>query len=193
MVTQSQLNRFRQHWRYHGHVSYQEATDTWSVTGDVELKGSLDSTLPHKFDVVTGVFDVALSGLTSLEGAPTECKVCVIHSNPQLNSLKHVPKCKVLKMSSCVDLASLEHMPEHLDFLKISWYPWLSMLRCLNAKKVEFSPSAYSHILESVFNDVRWAGKGKMGMLNCALELKKQGAALTTQDGVNPFIMNAKW
>lgn len=192
MVTTEQIEHFRRYWSYHGVVSYDAATDLWSVVGDVMFKGSPTWKLTHKFHKVTGKFDVALNGLISLEGAPSECDECEIRGN-SLTSLQHVPKCRVLRMTNCPDITSLEHLPDHLDLLYLSWYPWLPMLRCLNAQKVILTPNAYRSHLELILNDSRWAGKGKSHMLLCALEMKKQGAALTGEGGENPFINNAKW
>jgi hypothetical protein len=192
MVTPEQIEHFRRYWSYDGYVSYDAATDLWSVVGDVMFKGSSTGKLTHKFNKVTGKFDVALNGLISLEGAPSECDVCEIRSNP-LTSLQHVPKCRVLRMSNCPDITSLEHLPDHLDLLHLSWYPDLPMLRCLNAKKVILAPNAYKTHLESILNDSKWAGKGKSHMLLCANAMKKQGMTLTEPGGENPFIKNAQW
>lgn len=193
MVDSPELFHFKKKWSYSGEVSYDPHTKKWSVDGSIYLKGwARGGRIPHDFDVVTGWFDVSLSGLFTLEGAPRTCRMLEARGNP-LKNLDHAPKCEILHVQNCPDLENLDHMPE-LDKLEISWIPKLPMLRCLKAKKVIITPSAYAPLLNQIFNDPRWAGTGKSGVLLCAMEMKKQGAQEAQKSGgENPFLLNAKW
>jgi hypothetical protein len=195
MVNSTHEWNFKKNWSYSGEATFDPQTQKWSVDGNVYLKGyAPNGLIPDQFDVVTGWMDISLSGVSSLKGCPKKCQLLEAGGN-YLTSLEHVSECDVLHIQNSHLLEDLSHMPQ-LKELRISWHPNLPMLRCLMAQKVVISPSAYTPVLNSIFNDPRWAGKGKTGMLNCALELKKQGQLLADQSdlgGENPFLQNAKW
>lgn len=195
MVESSELFHFKRNWSYSGEAQYNPITDLWSVDGNVYLKGyAHGGIIPDRFDVVTGWMDISLSGITSLQGCPRRCQMLEARGN-NLTSLEHVSECEVLHVHNNPLLRDLSHMPQ-LKELWISWHPDLPMLRCLMAEKVHITNDTYATLLNRIFNDPRWAGKGKSGMLTCALELKTQGdklAQLGEPDGENPFLKNAKW
>lgn len=193
MVDSPELFNFKRTWSYSGEVTYDPHTQMWSVDGNVILKGyAHGGVLPHQFDIVTGWMDISLSGITSLKGCPRKCQLLEARGN-NLTTLEHVSECEVLHVHNNAHLIDLSHMPMVKE-LWISWYPDLPMLRCLMAEKVHITHDTYATLLNRIFNDPRWAGKGKSGVLNCALELKKQGDKLAQQGGgENPFLENAKW
>lgn len=191
MVTDPHVH-FHRNWGLKGVAEYDPQTEKWSVHGHVWLKGAaINGRIPTSFDVVTGRMDISVTNISSLEGCPRKCDILDARNNPLL-SLAHVPQCRQLHIQYCYDLNNLEHMPA-LDLLHISWYPHLPMLRCLMAQQVKITTGAYSLILEDVLNDPKWAGKGKLGVLNCALEMKKRGQMVTEPGGENPFLQNARW
>jgi hypothetical protein len=86
-------------------------------------------------------------------------------------------------------LTSLEGLPSGITYCTLSNNESqdLPLLRCLTVQgKVAITDAGDSNFwdktLTDILNDARWMGKGKQGMLNCALELKKAG-----------YTGNAKW
>lgn len=192
MVESSEEYNFKQNWSCSGEATYDPHTKKWSVDGNVYLRRApLGGVIPHEFDVVRGWMDISGNNLTTLKGCPRKCLLMEANDNA-LTSLEHVPECERLHVH-VNPLRDLSHMPMVKE-LRISWNPHLPMLRCLMAQKVLLTIGPYTPLLQKIFNDTRWAGMGKAGVLNCALELKKQGDNVAKELGItNPFINNAKW
>lgn len=182
-----------------GEATWNPQTLTWSVNGSVGLIQPSDDSglLPDHFDTVTEIFDISYRDIRDLTGAPQKCNVFDCANN-SITSLEHAPKtCKRADIAGCRYLKSLEHLPQ-CDVLTLTWQKYLPLLRCLGSKQVFITYTHASnrpHVekLVDILNDTRWMGKGKAGVLNCALELKKQGEQFKRALGYNPYLENAKW
>lgn len=116
------------------------------------------STLTGAPDHVGGSFVCHLNHIKNLEGAP-----------------KHISNRLVATMCP---LENLQGIPDGLSELELSWDEELSLLRALTAQQIKLdgAPTQVKEIMD------KYAGQGKSGALNCALELKKAG-----------FEGNARW
>jgi hypothetical protein len=155
------------------------------VQGHVRMKWSAP-TLTYTFAHVSGDFDAGHKGLTSLKGLPEQVGGTLYIGGNRIQNLincsRHVGE--QLWINDLKLLHSLEGMPRHVGSrVFVTWQPELPLLRCLVAPQVQLgkpnfiTQAIHERILtcERILNDERWVGKGKLGMLNCALELKRAG------------------
>ena len=151
------LINHQQEWKIQGHVFLTRADDHGSCA--------------VKFDRVSGSFVANSMGLATCKNLPRSVGLNLLLSYNQLKNLAHAPA----------------HVGGTVN---ITWNPQLPMLRCLQAQHVIIHKPQFvttesyeaMQACEAILNDHRWRGKGKTGMLNCALELKKAG-----------LVENAKW
>lgn len=197
MVKSPEQWNFEHNWSYSGEATYNPQTNKWSVTGNVYLKTwSEGGQIPGEFDQIGGYLDIGASNVTTLYGCPEKVDELLASGNP-LTSLEFAPRqCREINVKDC-PLVTLVHLPP-LEHLILTWIPTLPMLRCLTAQKVTVtthsdSKTKMAQVINQVLNDPQWMGKGKLGMLNCALALKKAGEQFVDQYGTNPFLENARW
>jgi hypothetical protein len=138
------------------------------------------TSLEHAPQHVGGHFRCDFNRLTSLEHAPQHVGGDFWCDHNQLTSLEHAPQ-HVGGDFWCQHnpLTSLEHAPQHVGGeFKFDYQRHMPLLRFLayHGLVVFGAPDQ----VESILN--KYAGKGKSGMLNCALELKQAG-----------FEGNARW
>lgn len=145
------------------------------------------STLGVTFAEINGDFGAVHQSLESLEGLPEQLEGDLMITGNLLKNLKGAPR--VVKGNMDITgmdhvLKSLEGAPEKITrSVEITYSPYMPMLRCLAASHVALRQSSETNaqlfdqllLCEEILNDPRWVGKGKLGMLNCALELKKAG------------------
>lgn len=156
------------------------------IKGSVILKW-LRPDLGFDFQEVTHSIYLSRKELKSLQGLPDQVGGDLEISGNPLVDLKH---CSLhvggsLWIDKMEDhLKSLEGFPPHVSkAVYVTYDPDLPMLRTLNAQEVSVNKTDYvnSEIfnkiqkLNQILNDPQWQGKGKSGMLNCALALKKAG------------------
>lgn len=175
-------------------TDYYRVWGTYSVDaqGSVAVEGhvSLIKRRPRlgvKFSEITGDFGAHGMGLISLQGLPDQIGGELIISGNKLHNLEGAPR--TVKGGMVMDymehtLNSLEGAPDHVGGrLRITYDEQLPLLRCLVAAKVRLEQPAsvtaafWDKLItcEQILNDARWMGKGKSGMLNCAMELKRAG------------------
>jgi len=167
-----------------------------SCTGNVTLtKGKKWNRLPVAFDRVDGSFLCYLNQLKTLQGAPETVggdfgcyfnQLTTLEHSPQrvgghfacdgnrLTTLEHAPKSVGTNFSCSKNkLTTLEGLPVVPGELILSYSPTLPLLRCLLAKKVEFSPRLEDKTVETILN--RYAGQGRRAMFDCQKELEDAG------------------
>lgn len=146
------------------------------VVGNVIVQFSVQQKLPMQFGKVTGNFNCAHLGITTLEGSPHwvggkfECR------GNRLTSLQHAPT-HVAGRFYCESnyLKSLDGAPDFVgDAFVLDWSMNLPLLRTCQAHGgVIFREQGSPVIVEQILN--RYAGQGKHGALKAALELIKAG------------------
>lgn len=182
------LQYFDMYGKYHvddnGHVH---------VKGDVKLQLPT-SDLGITFATITGDFEAHNKGLQSLKGLPSHLGGDLLLMENALVDLRDAPEHvagKVVVHQHKNPLTSLEGMSSHVgNYVSVRWHANLPLLRLLVAPLIYVVVSRYITLedyqlsveCEQILNDPRWLGKGKLGMLNCALELKQAG-----------FGRNARW
>jgi hypothetical protein len=167
--------------------------------GHVHVKGNVKLQLPTSelgitFATITGDFEAHNKGLQSLKGLPSHLGGDLLLMDNALVNLRDAPKNvvgKVVVDQRMHPLTSLEGMSSHVgNYANVRWHANLPLLRLLVAPLIYVVVSRYITLedyqlsveCEKILNDPRWVGKGKQGMLNCALELKRAG-----------FVGNAAW
>jgi hypothetical protein len=169
-------------------------TYTVNAQGSVAVDGhvSLIKSRPRlgvKFNEITGDFGAHGKGLISLQGLPDEIGGALLINGNKLQNLVGAPRTvKGDMVISNIEhtLKSLEGAPDQVggEFW-CTYDEQLPLLRCLVAAKVRLEqPASVTAAFwdkqitcEQILNDARWMGKGKSGMLNCAIELKRAGLA----------------
>lgn len=158
------------------------------VDGNFTIKRKSLRSLKNSPREVTGSFDVSDNQLTSLAHGPTVVGEHYMCSYNRLTNLVGAPKhvsgyFEVLKNP----LESLEGLPQGISYFTVSNNSdkTLPLLRSLSVQgrvavtqreeDKKWGMTLYDITLNEILNDPRWHGKGKSGMLNCALELKKAG------------------
>lgn len=153
------------------------------VTGDFICSNVGLTTLKNAPKRVSGHFHVQGNKLQSLEHGPYHVGNQYCCHNNQLTNLTGAPKHSVLYLEAINNpLTSLEGLPPNIQLLILSNNATmdLPLLRCLTVQ-ARVAVAKYNQDrdwdqkLNDILNDVRWAGQGKAGVLNCALELKKAG------------------
>ena len=162
--------------------------------------------IPVPFLKVDGNFYVKNKSLRSLKNCPQEVTGSFDVIDNQLTSLAHGPRvvgkhyqCSYNRLTNLVGapahvsgyfevlrnpLESLEGLPLGISYFVVSnnEHKTLPLLRSLSVQgRVAVAKSMEENLwdvtLNEILNDPRWHGKGKLGMLNCSLELKKAGYA----------------
>lgn len=171
-----------------GDVHVDQITKRVSVDGHVMLKKRpLPNTqgervLPFEFDLVSGDFSIDDMGLTSLQGSPREVGRFIAGFNP-IRNLVGGPE-KVMKsynIRGCDKLESLEGLATQIPgTFACEWHENLPLLRSLVADTIHLEANTHGwdklkkkRSVDEILN--KYAGQGKSGALNCALELKKAG------------------
>lgn len=163
-------------------------TGVVNVDGSVTLEHKAFKQMPVKFGTVTEHFRFKhLNALETLEGAPEKVQTFSVVHCPRLTSLVGAPKEVFVFESTVCDFRDLMGFPESCEWAHLDYEINLPVLRLLQvSSKTHFWGSELSKgaslEVQNILNDPQWKGKGKSGMLNCALELKKAG-----------FGGNAKW
>lgn len=152
---------------------------TISVDGNVWFRGHKE--LPVKFDVVHGLFDCKQCQLTTLEGCPRYVGGEFLCWQNNLKSLIGGPK-QIGNRYSCYEnpLESLEGLPL---ITKNGWIlldynenlPLLRLLSVKNLNNVVLVPSSSAESQQLVEILMKYIGKGKGGILQCAAELTRAG------------------
>jgi hypothetical protein len=153
-----------------------------SCTGNMILKQERKwNRLPVSFDRIDGGFVCFNNTLETLEGAPKSVGRIFSCIDNKLTTLQSAPT-SVGEGFACSGntLNTLEGLPVIQDTLSLSYSPTLPLLRCLLAKKVEFSPRLEDKTVETILN--RYAGQGRRAMFDCQKELEDAG-----------FAENARW
>jgi hypothetical protein len=162
------------------------------VKGHVYFRDNDLEQMPVQFGTIDGDLVIEDSSIKTLRGAPHVVKGGVnikdchhltscVHGPSVVGGFVHIFRCP---------LRSLEGFPTRCTHAIVDYDHDLPLLRLLQAtRSVEFYVSDFdetkeqaANILEPIMNNTRWLGKGKQGMLNCALEMKKAG-----------FAGNARW
>lgn len=174
-----------EHFRLSG--TYTIHNGVVDVTGDVTFSNNNLTQMPVNFGTVYGDFIIRNSGVTTLVGSPkivtqrftadncSNLTTCLGAPEHVLGSFT-IYKCP---------LENLQGFPTECSYAAVEYDEYLPVLRLLQVKgNVDFYVSDYdtnkeqaSEDVMNILQDARWKGKGKQGMLNCALELKKHGFA----------------
>lgn len=151
------------------------------VYGNFKVSAKLTS-LENSPREVTGSFDVSDNQLTSLVGGPTTVGVDYLCMYNKLENLvgapDHVSRYMHVHQNP---LTSLQALPDGIGYFTVtnSVQKDLPLLRCLTVQGrvavVDPQKIHWDEQLTDIMNDPQWHGKGKQGMLNCALALKKAG------------------
>jgi hypothetical protein len=163
-----------------------------NVKGTVKLYNKDITQLPVSFGIITGRFHIYNVDLENLTGAPhTVYGDFHMENCPFINTLVDAPHTVTdyfaVQNSPLQDLVGFPSSCGHALVEYSSHLPVLRMLQC--TRHMDFYVSDGDGVKERAAREVvkilrnpKWRGKGKLGMLNCALELKKSG-----------FEGNAKW
>lgn len=189
-----------------GDVTIDAHTGRVDVQGDIQLISDCDQ-MSVQFGKVSGDFDCADSGLTTLAGSPQHVGGKFSCEHNRLTSLAHAPHhVGGIFKASYNHITHLTHMPTYvgasfwiygnpleslvgLDKLdQIHGELWctysdqLPLLRSVLVRSIHLSDGDQDTPI--LLNDIirKYVGKGKAHMLNLALELKQAG-----------FEGNAKW
>lgn len=152
------------------------------VDGNFTIADNKLMSLDNAPQEVTGSFQVPYNELKSLKGGPIKVGQDYDCSHNSLTDLTHAPVHvpRYFHAHLC-PLESLEGLPQGMTYCTLSNNEQrdVPLLRCLTVQgKVAITngtTTAFDKELNAIMNDSRWHGKGKSGVLNCALELKKAG------------------
>jgi hypothetical protein len=156
------------------------------IKGDLNLKNMGLTTLEGCGSSVSGWLYLEGNPLTTLEHAPSQVRVLMLDHMSELKSLHGCPSdVKIFMLRRAPNLESLEGLPTtpgHMDELVLPYHENLPLLRTLVAHKISIRKQGWGYStlepvqpLTDILNDPQWVGKGKSGMLNCAMALKKAG------------------
>lgn len=169
------------------------------VDGDMSLGGHVNTlhSMPH---TVTGSFLCHDCGLTSLQGGPVKVGLhydcsdnllmslegCakgvkdLMCSGNQLPDLSTAPRCDFV-YGGINPWKNFRHTPDHLPHVMVILKDPVPLLGLLHAHKIDCLDmgGGYRDKLNTILN--KYAGEGKKGILNCALELKQAGLGAYAQ------------
>lgn len=154
---------------------------TVNVQGTVSLRRGAfalpDHELPVQFGTVDNIY-LDSARLKSCKGSPRIVTDSMwLHGNP-IESLENAPEYvgKYLGLSR-TKLKNLHNFPEHVGKVALDYSEHLPLLRSLTAHSIVWPNAQATPPVEVSDIMDKYAGQGKSGALNCALELKKAGYA----------------
>lgn len=171
------------------------------IRADVRLNDANLTTLENGPTHVMGKFHISHNQLTSLAHAPShvdgtlmaQCNKlttldaahCQIHGDLDvrynlLQDLSGCPKVKgLLWATRNPSLTHIHQVPDQVEYMMITYSPNLNLLKLLEFKGeirfVDVPTMEQFTAIKSIFENPKYAGKGKSVMLNVALELRKAG------------------
>jgi hypothetical protein len=186
-------------------ISYFDVDDAYEIGDDlrVNTSGSVSvrargdhvfpkDQLPIKFGHVAGDFDVVITGLTTLEGAPHTVGGTFMCGANKLTTLEHGPsKVGYMYVMGGNPLVSLAGFPTQVapEEVSLMYVHNLPLLRLLSCNHIRMYPPMHDATLESqqkvdLIVDImnKYTGQGKPGAIRAAAELIRAG-----------FKENARW
>lgn len=157
------------------------------IRGDLNIQDMHLTSLMHSGDKITGSLFANNNPITDLTGAPAEVGNLILIGNRTLTNLKGCPQVMRKLQLWHTGLHSLDGLPDtpgRIEEIDITYDEHLPMLKLLVADKITVrKPGAgvsylqEEKVIQEILNDARWVGKGKLGIINCRLALKKAGFA----------------